>query len=85
MTTPTYTEDALIEFKRLVRTLAGVNLNQTDAAVELDALRARYGKGEETDGVVFCGADPGKKPAVTTKWVRTYNPDGSWSDEVHYF
>jgi hypothetical protein len=41
--TPTYTEEALLHFAQVVRTLAGVQLNQTDAAIELERLRERYG------------------------------------------
>lgn len=40
--TPTYTEEALLHFAQVVRTLTGVGLNQTDALIELERLRERY-------------------------------------------
>lgn len=38
----TPTQDDLLEFSRLVRWLTGQTLTQTDAAVELAGLRAKY-------------------------------------------
>lgn len=42
MTAPTLTQDDLLYFIRAVRWFTGRTLTQTDAAIELDALREKY-------------------------------------------
>lgn len=40
--TPTYTEESVLHFAQVVRTLTGVTLTQNDAWVELERLREDY-------------------------------------------
>ena len=40
--TPTYTEEAILNFAQVVRTLTGVQLTQNDAHIELERLREDY-------------------------------------------
>lgn len=86
------TEDDLLEFKRLVRWLAGVTLTQADAEKELAALEARYAPAPATptepepDWIRWTG---GKNPApgktVRVKfWPNHIAADPHPSDELFW-
>jgi len=40
--TPTYTEESVLHFAQVVRTLTGVQLTQNDSHIELERLREDY-------------------------------------------